>query len=373
MPTLAEIAARLGGEIRGDASVRVERAASLFSAGPRDIAFYDAPRRRRTLERTRAGAVVLAAHRASHTDRPRWIPSDSPRLAFARLTAILHPRVRPSPEIRPGAFVAPDAILGENIFIGEGAVVSAGADIGDDCVIGARCFVGENAVVGPRTELRPGAVLERNCKLGVGCLVHPNAVVGADGFGFVRDGGRQVKVPQLGAAVVGDEVEIGANACIDRGALDDTVVGDGVKIDNLVQIGHNVRVGRDTVLCGCAGVAGSATIGERCLIGGGALIAGHITLGDEVSVAGGSTVTRGVRAGGVVSSTMNAVPIVKWKALVRKFLRMADSPPPFPAGAGSVPDNGGSVSSNESDVGIDPNHRPDPDNGDGEHPEARAQ
>ena len=324
MPTLDEIAARLGGEVVGDGSVRVERAASLFSAGPRDITFYDAPRRRRMLERTRAGAVVLAAHRADHTDKPRWIPSGSPRLAFARLAAILHPRTRPQPEIRPGALVAPEAVLGQNIHIGEGAVVSAGATIGDDCVLGPRVFIGENATVGARTELRTGVVVGENCKVGVGCLFHPNAVVGADGFGFVRDGARNVKIPQIGSVDIGDEVEIGANSCVDRGALDDTVIADGVKIDNLVQIGHNVRVGKNAVLCGCVGVAGSATIGERCLIGGGALIAGHITLGDDVSVAGGSTVTRGVRSGGVVSSTMNAVPIVKWKALVRKFLRMAD-------------------------------------------------
>ena len=331
MPTLAEIADRFGGEIRGDDSVRIERVASLFSAGPRDIAFYDAPRRRRILDRTRAGAVVLAAHREEHTDRPRWIPPGSPRLAFARLAAVLHPRSRPQPEIRSGAVVSPEAVLGQNLFIGEGAVVSAGAVVGDDCVVGPRAFIGENASIGARTELRTGVVVGENCKIGIGCLLHPNAVIGADGFGFVRDGARNVKVPQIGSVDIGDEVEVGANACIDRGALDDTFIGDGVKIDNLVQIGHNVRIGRDTVLCGCVGVAGSATIGERCLIGGGALIAGHITLGDEVSVAGGSTVTRGVRAGGVVSSTMNAVPILKWKALVRKFLRMADDE--FPAGA----------------------------------------
>lgn len=324
MPTLAEIAARFGGEIRGDASVRVERAASLYSAGPRDIAFYDAPRRRRALERTRAGAVVLAAHREDHTAKPRWLPVGSPRLAFARLTDFLHPRVRPQPEIRPGAVVSPEAELGQNIFIGENAVVAAGARLGDDCVIGPGVVVGENAVVGPRAELRAGVVVGPRCKIGVGCLLHPGVVVGADGFGFVRDGARSVKVPQIGAVVVGDEVEIGANSCVDRGALDDTVIGDGVKIDNLVQIGHNVRIGRNTVICGCVGVAGSAVIGERCLIGGGALVAGHITLGDDVSVAGGSTVTRGARPGAVVSSTMNAVPILKWKALVRKFLRLAD-------------------------------------------------
>ena len=324
MPTLAEIAARFGGEIRGDDSVRIERVASLFSAGPRDIAFYDAPRRRRALDRTRAGAVVLAPHRMDHTVRPRWIPPGSPRLAFARLANLLHPRARPQPEIRHGAYVSPEAVLGQNIYVGENAVISAGASIGDDCVIGARVFVGANASIGARSDLRTGAVVGENCAVGVGCLLHPHAVIGADGFGFVRDGARNVKVPQIGAVVVGDEVEIGANSCVDRGALDDTFIGDGVKIDNLVQIGHNVRVGRDTVICGCVGVAGSASIGERCLIGGGALIAGHITLGDEVSVAGGSTVTRGIRAGGVVSSTMNAVPILKWKALVRKFLRLAD-------------------------------------------------
>ena len=324
MPTLAEIANRFGGHIRGDDTVRIERVASLFSAGPRDIAFYDAPRRRRILERTKAGAIVLAPHREEHTDIPRWIPTGPPRLAFARLAASLHPRGRPRPEIRPGAVVSPEAVMGQKIFIGEGAVVSAGASIGDDCIVGPRVFIGENATIGARTELRTGVVVGENCRVGIGCLFHPNAVIGADGFGFVRDGARNVKIPQIGAVEIGDEVEIGANACVDRGALDNTTIGDGVKIDNLVQIGHNVRIGRDTVLCGCAGVAGSATIGERCLIGGGALIAGHITLGDEVSVAGGSTVTRGVRAGGVVSSTMNAVPILKWKALVRRFLRMAD-------------------------------------------------
>jgi len=180
------------------------------------------------------------------------------------------------------------------VSIGALAVIEAGAVIGDGAVIGAQCFIGTGAAIGAATRLAPRVVVGNDCSIGARGILHSGVVIGADGFGFAPTEGRWEKIEQLGAVRIGDDVEIGANTCIDRGALDDTVIEDGVKLDNLIQIGHNVRIGAHTAMAGCAGVAGSADIGAHCTVGGGAVILGHLTLADGVHISAASVVTRSI-------------------------------------------------------------------------------
>lgn len=324
MSTLADIAAQFGGEVRGDSAVRIRGVGSLSGALPDQIAFYESEAHRPALLKCRAGAVLLSAADADACDLPRWVVPKNPRLHFARLAQWLSAKSPADAAISPHADVAPDAAIGANVSIGPFASIGAGARIGDDCVIGASSTVGAGAEIGARTVLMARSVLYAGAVVGEECLIHSGAVIGADGFGFVRDeSGRQIKIPQLGGVLLGSRVEVGANSAIDRGALDDTVIEDGVKIDNLVQIGHNVHVGENTVICGCVGIAGSARIGKNCMLGGGAGIIGHLTVGDGAMVAACANVTRAVRPGETVSSMFSAMPIRRWRRFVAALKIMA--------------------------------------------------
>ncbi len=294
---IAEIVAALGGELHGDATRRIERIAPLATADATAIGFLANPRYRAQLATTRAACVVVAPDLVDAVaPGVATIATPDPYLYFARLTqwwvarSRAHDRtgIDPSAVVAPGARVHASATVGALAFVDDGAVVDEGA------VVGAQCHVGRDAVIGAHTRLAPRVVVGERCRIGARGLVHGGAVIGADGFGFARDGGAWVKIEQLGAVVIGDEVEIGANTCIDRGALDDTVIEDGVKLDNLVQIGHNVRVGAHSAFAGCVGVAGSARIGRHCTAGGGAMIAGHVEIADRVHVSAGSFVRRSI-------------------------------------------------------------------------------
>ena len=286
MPSLAEIAARFGGEVRGDSSVRIDGVGSLSSAGARQLAFYESDSHREELRACRAAALLVSREHEDAAATPRWVVSRAPRLHFARLARWLHEERRLPGTVSPAAVVAADAVLGANVRVEAAAVVEAGAVLGDDVFVGPGAIVGARAQIGDGTTIHARATVCAGVVVGRFCVIHGGAVVGADGFGFVRDDcGAHIKMPQLGSVRLGDRAEVGANSAIDRGALDDTVVGDGVKIDNLVQIGHNARIGDNTVICGCAGIAGSVQIGANCTIGGGAGIAGHLTIGDGATIA----------------------------------------------------------------------------------------
>ena len=341
MPSLADIAARFGGEIRGDGSLPVDGVGSLSAASKRQIAFFESaadstapgasPPSSRLLAECKAGAILLSSAAAADDSivsalggRAVWIAPGSPRLFFARLARWLCAEEGENKSaVSPRAEVAADAKVGKNADIAPMAVIESGATVGDNCRIGPGAVVGRRATLGAATTLMARAVVCGDSSLGEGCLIHSGAVIGADGFGFVGDeNGAPVKIPQLGRARLGDNVEVGANAAIDRGALDDTVIGDNVKIDNLAQIGHNVRIGDNTIVCGCVGVAGSAIIGRGCLIGGGAGIAGHLTIGDGATIAARAEVTRSVAAGESVSSTMPARPVRQWRRFVGGLRRL---------------------------------------------------
>jgi UDP-3-O-[3-hydroxymyristoyl] glucosamine N-acyltransferase len=322
---LSDIVSVLGGEQLGGDPL-IDSVGSLAEARGGAIGFLANPRYRAQLGSTRASAVILGESERDATALPR-IVARNPYAYYARVVQHLHPRppvvagVHPTAIIDASARVDPSAAVGPGASIGAGATVEAGASIGPGCHVLA------GATIGGGTVLVANVTVCTGCRIGERCLLHPGAVIGADGFGFAPDQGRWVKIPQVGAVVIGDDVEIGANTTIDRGALDDTVVGEGCKIDNLVQVGHNVRIGSFSVIAGCVGIAGSARIGAGCRIGGAAGILGHLEIADGVEVSPFTLVTRSIREPGKVTGYMPPQPHERWlenAAQVRQLARMAD-------------------------------------------------
>lgn len=304
-PTLEELAQLLGAELVGDASLRVRRLDTLAAADRTSISFLANPRYAAQLATTQAACVIVApAQREAAAQRGAALVCADPYLAFARLTQWWAGQVRsqPQPGVHRSAVVEPGAVIDPSASIGALAYIGVGAHVGAGAVVGAQAHVGERARVGAHTRLGARAQLGAGCLIGERGIVHGGAVIGADGFGFAPaplDGGpagarRWEKIEQLGAVRIGDDVEIGANTCIDRGALEDTVIEEGVKLDNLVQIGHNVHVGAHSAFAGCVGVAGSARIGRHCTAGGGAIILGHLELVDHVHITAATVVTRSI-------------------------------------------------------------------------------
>ena len=301
---LAELIAALGGDLLGEPDIRIARIAPLDEAGADAISFLANPRYQAQLGTTAAACVIVAPALAeAAAARGAAIVTPDPYLYFARLTQWWAARTRPraAAGVHASAIVSPDAKLGQGVEIGPLAVIEAGVVIGDHARIGAHCVIERDAVVGERTRLAPRVVLGHGCRIGKRGLVHSGVVIGADGFGFAPSKSGYVKIEQLGFVAIGDDVEIGANTCIDRGALSDTVIEDGVKLDNQIQIAHNVHIGRNTAMAGCAAVAGSTRIGANCTIGGAANIIGHLTIVDGVHISAATTVTRSIAAPGVYS------------------------------------------------------------------------
>jgi len=291
--TLGQIASQLGGRVAGEPGVLIRQVGSLEGAGEGQIAFLANPKYRPQLSATRASAVVLGADAESFTMLPR-IVADNPYAYFARVSQLFNPLVLQPPGVHPAASVAPGARLGERVSIGPGCAIGEGAQIGDDSC------------------LYPGVVVYPGCRIGARAIIHSGTVIGADGFGIAADGGRWVKIPQIGSVRIGDDVEIGANCCIDRGALDDTELGDGVKLDNQIQIGHNCRVGAHTAMAGCVAVAGSARVGRHCSIGAGALILGHLEICDHVRVSADTVISSSIREPGTYTGMYPADSHEAW-------------------------------------------------------------
>jgi len=298
---LGDIAAHLGGELIGDPSLPIARLGPLEGATPSTIAFLANPRYQSQLAQSQAGCVIVApAARDAAVARGAALVVDDPYLAFARLTQWWAQHTRPLPPagVHASAVVDPSAMLGAGVSVGPLAVIEAGVSLEDGAIVGAHCFIGAGASIGAGTRLAARVVIGQGCRIGARGIVHSGVVIGADGFGFAPTEGRWEKIEQLGNVRIGDDVEIGANTCIDRGAMDDTVIEDGVKLDNLIQIGHNVRIGAHTAMAGCVGVAGSTKIGAHCQIGGAAMILGHLTIADGVIVSSCSAVTHSIHKRG---------------------------------------------------------------------------
>ena len=303
--TLAQIASRLGGRIAGDADVLIRQVGSLERAGPGQIGFLSNPKYHASLAGTRASAVVLGADAEALTPLPR-IVCDNPYAYFARVSQLFNPATTQPAGVHPSATVSPGAKLGARASIGAG------------------CFVGEHVSIGEDSCLYPGVVVYAGCRIGARAIIHAGAVIGADGFGIARDAGRWVKIPQIGAVVIGDDVEIGANTTIDRGTMDDTVIGDGVKLDNQIQIGHNCRVGAHTAMAGCVAIAGSADIGSQCTIGAGALILGHLSICDQVNVSADTVISRSIRKPGTYTGMFPADDNESWARNTAVVRHLAD-------------------------------------------------
>jgi UDP-3-O-[3-hydroxymyristoyl] glucosamine N-acyltransferase len=276
---LGAIVEALGGELCGDPDRLIEGLAPLETATPKQLSFLANPKYRQQLSESRAGCVIVApSMREPAVARGDCIVVEQPYLYYARLTQHWKRSQRRLKQaaIHPSAVIDPDAVVDAEAQVGALCVVERGARIGPGTVLKPRVSVGEDCVIGER------------------CILHPGVVIGSDGFGFAPDNGTWVKIEQLGSVRIGNDVEIGANTCIDRGALADTVIEDGVKLDNLIQVAHNVRIGRNTAMAGCVGIAGSATIGANCTVGGSAGILGHLTIVDNVHISSFTLVTRSI-------------------------------------------------------------------------------
>lgn len=297
---LGQIVDALGGSLEGGAApdAIISRIAPLEVAGPGDLSFLSNPRYQQQLAASRAACVIVApSMRDAALARGACIVADNPYVYFARATQLWRQHTAPVAQggIHPTAVVDPAAHVDATATVGPLCVVERGAHIGPGTVLKSRVTVGEG------------------CHVGARCILHSGVVIGADGFGFAPDGGQWVKIEQLGAVRIGDDVEIGANTCIDRGALLDTVIEDGVKLDNLIQVGHNVRIGKHSAMAGCVGIAGSATIGAHCTVGGGAIVLGHLELADNVHISAATVVTRSLTRPGQYTGMFPIDDNARWE------------------------------------------------------------
>ncbi len=329
---LGELVERFGGELIGDPATEVVGIAPLTDAGVSHISFLSNSKFRAQAGQSRAAALILSPHDADlvgQTYAGARIVTKNPYAYFARaaqyfeaLTAFVPPA-----GVHPTAFVDDTAQVDPTAHIGPKAVVEAGAVIGAHAVIGAGCYVGREAVVGERTQFFANVTFHARCVIGARGILHSGAVIGTDGFGFANEGGVYIKIPQTGRVVIGDDVDIGANTTVDRGALADTVIEDGVKLDNQIQIGHNCHIGAHTAMAGCVGVAGSAKIGKYCTFGGAAMVLGHLTIGDHVHISSGSMVSRSITEPGQYTGFYPLAKNSDWEksaAIVRNLPTMRE-------------------------------------------------
>lgn len=322
--TLAELAERLGAHLVGDGDLRIRGLATLKEAGPDQVAFVANRSYLKDLAATRAGAVLLQPEHGAVCPVTR-LELQNPYLGYAQLSQLFDPILAtPQGGIHPAAVVADGVALGERVEIGPNAVIEAGVELGDEVVIGAGCFIGAGARIGAGSRLHPNVTVCHGVAVGERVILHSGCVIGGDGFGFAHDGSRWHKIAQLGGVILGDDVEVGSCSSIDRGALDDTVIGNDVKIDSQVQIAHNVRIGDHTALAGCVGIAGSTRVGRNCMLGGGVGLAGHLTICDGVQVTGMSLVTNSIHEPGVYSSGTGAMSNAQWRKNAVRFKQLDD-------------------------------------------------
>lgn len=295
--SLGDIVARLGGELIGDAATPVRQVATLETAAPDTIAFLANDRYLPQLDNTRAGAVIVG-EKLRGTLKIAHIVAANPYAYFARVSSLFNAVPPHKGGTHPSAVIHPGAEIGQRVHVSPLAVIEDGVTIGNGSMIGAGCYIGTGVRIGEDCLLHPNVTVYRQCVLGNRTVVHSGAVIGADGFGIAMDEGRWIKVPQIGKVRIGDDVEIGANTTIDRGAIDETVIEDGVKLDNQIQIAHNVRIGAHTAIAACVGIAGSSRIGSYCRIGGASGIAGHLTITDHVEISAHTLVTKSITRAG---------------------------------------------------------------------------
>jgi len=319
---LDDLSERFGLQLRGDVSHEIHGVGTLRNAGPGEISFLANRAYLEQLRATRAGAVILKPADADQCP-VSCLLSDDPYLSYARIARLFDYKTVSPPGIDPSASVHDSARLGDQVYVGPNATVGANAEIGPGASIGPGCVVSAGCRVGAGSRLLANATLAEGVTLGERVIVHPGAVIGADGFGLAFAAGRWEKIPQLGTVRIGDDCEIGANSTIDRGAIEDTVLGEDVRIDNLVQVAHNVRIGAHTAIAGCSAIAGSARIGRNCLLGGRASVLGHLQIADGVTIGANSLVERDITEPGETwDGNVGSLPVREWKRVVSHLRKL---------------------------------------------------
>ncbi|MEQ1440237.1 UDP-3-O-(3-hydroxymyristoyl)glucosamine N-acyltransferase [Fontimonas sp. SYSU GA230001] len=319
--SLQELAERFGLDAVGDGGATVDGVCTLLPGQPGRLSFLSNPKLRASLAQTRAGAVIVGERDRAGLTTPGLVAKD-PYLAYARIARLFDPDRDFTPGVDARASVAADARLGAGCHVGPGAVIEGGARLGAGVFVGPNCVVGRDAQVGDGSRLVASVYVGPRVRIGLRCQIQPGAVVGGRGFGNARGPDGWEEVPQLGTVIVGDDVEIGANTCIDRGAIEDTVIENGVRLDNLIMIAHNCRIGAHTAIAACTGIAGSTRIGSRCMIGGAAGIAGHIEIADDVVLLGRAMVTGSILHKGVYGSGLPLDEAREWRRTVARIRRL---------------------------------------------------
>ncbi|WP_116964550.1 UDP-3-O-(3-hydroxymyristoyl)glucosamine N-acyltransferase [Fastidiosibacter lacustris] len=322
MYSLKKIAQILGGHVHGDEAITVSRLATLKNAQPGQLSFLANSKYLCELKTTQASAVLLTKE-ALALCPTNAVVLDNPYLAFAKVAQLFDKAPKAQPGIHLSAVIAKTAIIANNVSIGANVLIGEHVVIADGAIIGANCVVLDNSSIGKYTEIKPNVTIYHGVEIGEKCIIHANSVIGSDGFGNAKDEqGNWVKIPQIGGVTIGNNVEIGASTSIDRGAIDDTFIGDGVKIDNQIQIAHNVVIGENTAIAGSSGIAGSVTIGKNCLIGGQVGISGHLSICDDVMLAAASNVSKSIDTPGFYTAAFNARPHMEWKRTSARIFRL---------------------------------------------------
>lgn len=319
--SLGKLAAEFDCELRGDAEIEIRTVAPLHRGTPDSLSFFSNPALEAQLAATEAGAVILRAEDAAKSPTACLVNAN-PYACYARIASYLHPPPSFEPGIHPQAFVADTATVSASAHIAANASVTGNAFVGEGCYVGEGAVIGPDCRLGRDTRVLANATLVRNAVVGERCIIHPGAIIGSDGFGNAMTPQGWVKVPQLGGVRIGNDVEVGANTTIDLGALGDTVVGDGVRLDNLVHLAHNVELGEHTALAAQSGIAGSTIVGKRCMMGGQAGIVGHVTICDDVIINGKTMITKGISEPGVYASGFPSAPVKQWNRLVAQLRRV---------------------------------------------------
>lgn len=309
--TLAQLAEKIGATVHGNDSCSVSSLATLANAEEGQITFLSNAKYKGQLAQTKASAVILSPDAVADCPTNALV-LDNPYVGFARVAQMLDTTPLPATNVHESAIISESATLGKGVAIGANAVIEDDVVLGNNVVIGAGCFVGKASQIGDNTKLWANVSIYHNVKMGKDCLVQSNTVIGSDGFGYANENGNWIKIPQLGGVIIGDRVEIGASTTIDRGALDDTIIEDGVILDNQIQIAHNVVVGQNTCMAGSSVIAGSTTIGKNCVFGGMAGINGHIEIADGTMLTGMAMVTKSITKAGVYSSGIPAQTNKEW-------------------------------------------------------------
>lgn len=321
--SLGELAARFGCELIGDPSAEVTGVATLANAGSGHLSFFANKAYRNQLLSTTATAVVIQQRFADDCPSAALL-SEDPYLTYAHIAGELHPQPEIAAGIHRTAHVAADAVIADSAEIGANANVDSGAAVGEGAFVGPGAYIGRNCTVGAYSKVLANATLVQDVQMGERCIIHPGAVIGSDGFGNAQGKAGWVKVPQIGGVRIGNDVEIGANTTVDRGAIDDTVIGDGARLDNLIQIAHNVQIGAHTAMAAFTGVSGSTIIGERCMFAGQAGIVGHLRICDDVIVGGATMISKNITEPGFYTGSFPGEKDRDWKRKVARFRRLDD-------------------------------------------------